>query len=323
MSSEAEEPADEEPDPIEIFEEANAEFQEAIAEIDDGNPGAASSRMEAVDGFLKRIASADPDPMLKRQSIAIVAESVGFMTKGETEKQLENHLRQQKSQRAERPEISRLLQERVRKIEKLVADESGAEARYRFLFDNDPSLIVDPETLYSPTKFRREYNGVFDVLPRFEGTQEDWENLLHDLQQSRLVSKPDAVGPRSAAIQKLRSKVAKSEAYLNAGDAIRNNGILIDAPSPEEAEAASVIWIASEEIKRICDEQEITPEALRLEMDNRNLRAGTSEEKRFGGNQAYFWPLRADEFEPKLIESPESVGETENSEQQQSPEGDG
>lgn len=309
MSSDSDGPsADSEPDPIEVFERANAEFQERVADIDPDDPGAASARMEAVDEFLKAIASVDPEPVLKRQTIAIVDDSVGFMTKSDAEKQLSNHVRGQQSERAERPAITELLETRVRSIEKLVADESGAEARYRFIFDDESSLIVDSETLYSPTKFRRAYSTLFDVLPRFEAHQEDWENLLHDLQQTRLESKPDAVGPRSAAIQKLRSKVSKSEAYLDAGEAVRNNGVLVEAATETEAEAAiedgEPVWISSDEIKRICDENEITPEALRIEMDNRGLRAGTSKEKRFGGNRRYFWPLRGDEFEPKLIEPP-------------------
>lgn len=289
-------------EPLDIFEEGLAEFLATLETIDSDSPSSARREIEAVDEFLATVARiTDPDPAIVRQTVSIVNDNVGMMTLGDAEQQLRNHLRG--SREADRPDIRDLLHDELRSIEKLVSDESESEPRYRFVFEAG-SIIVDPETLYSPTQFRRAYNGVYDVLPRFGGEQNEWEDLLHEVQEEYLEAKPDAVGPRSTAIQQLRSKVGQSEAYLQTAPAARKSGVLIVGESIEEAEEADEILVSQEVIAGICEDNEIEPEALRVELDNRELRAGRSRELRFEGERLYFWPLkRADEkFQEKLIE---------------------
>lgn len=309
MSSNGEESAEGEPTDIEVFEEAHGRFLAALDGIEADDAGSASALMQAVNAFLSRIAGLDPDPMLRRYCIEAVSERVDFMTKTEAEKQLNNHLRDARD--TGRPEILDLLDASLERIEKLVSDESESEARYRIVFDDEESIIIDAEQYYSPTKFCRAYNALYGVLPRFSGSQDEWESFLHAIQQERLINRPDSVGPRSAAIQQLRSKIERSEAYLDVGDAIRNSGTYIDADSIAAAESGGTVWISSEEIRRICDEHEITPEALRIEMDNRELRAGSSTELRYNGRRAYFWPLAREEFDPRGIEGDAQSGDDE------------
>lgn len=302
MSSGTESPEEEQPEPLDAFEEALERFHAEIETIEEGSPSTARRQMEAVDEFLKTIAGTDPDPVLTRQSIAIVNDNVGFMTLSDAEKQLQNHQRSS-SEGAERPDIRELLKENLSAIEKLATDEVEGEVRYRFVFSGGDSMVTDSETLYSPTDFRRAYNGVYDTLPRFDGQIDEWEDFLSEIQDQYLVVKSDAVGPRAAALTKLRSKVESSEAYIDRADAVRKgNGTLIDVDSREEAADAGTVWVLYDEIKRICDDLEITPEAFRVELDSRDLRTGSSEQKRFEGKRATFWPLVRSEFEPKLIE---------------------
>lgn len=292
--------------PIDHFTEANSRFQSELERCED-DPAA---QVSAVDEFLSRMAEIEPRESLKRQVINIVSDKVDFMTKQSTEKQLNEEMRNSGGP-SDRPDIRELLSDgRLDRIEKLVSEDTESETRYRFVFAGGDSMVIDSETLYSPTNFRRAYNGVYDTLPRFDDEVEAWENFLAELQEEYLIVKSDSVGPRSAAITKLRSKIESNEAYIDRADAIRKgNGILIDVDSYGEVSEADTVWILYDEVKRICDDLDITPDALRIELDSRDLKGGASEQKRFDGQRASFWPLVREEFEPKLIEPPEEYRE--------------
>jgi len=291
--------------PIDVFTEANSRFQQQLERVGD-DPAA---QVDAVDRFISEVASVNPRESLKRQVIQIVADNVSFMTKSAAETQLNEEVRSSGGP-DDRPDIRDAIDERIERLEKLASEDTESETRYRFVFRGGDSMVVDSETLYSPTGMRRAFNGVYDVLPVFDGEVEEWENYLAELQDGHLIVKSDAVGPRSAAITKLRSKVESSEAYTDRADAVRKgNGILIDVDSYGEAEDASVVWVLYDEVQRICDDLDITPDALRIELDSRDLKAGASEQKRFDGHRASFWPLERSEFEPKLIEPPEGYEE--------------
>lgn len=302
MSSEPEEDSGGGDSPLDVFTEANSRFQQQLERIEDDDPAA---QVDAVDRFISEVAAVDPRESLKRQVINIVADNVDFMTKSAAEKQLNEELRTSGGP-DDRPDIRDAIDERISRIEKLVSEDTESETRYRFVFIGGDSMVVDAETLYSPTEMRRSFNGQFDVLPVFEGEIDDWENYLAELQDDHLIVKSDAVGPRAAALTKLRSKVESSEAYIDRAEAIRKGqGILIDVDSFEDANDAGTVWVLYDVINRICDDLEITPEAFRIELDSRDLRNGSSEQKRFDGQRANFWPLDREEFEPKLIEPPE------------------
>jgi hypothetical protein len=248
------------------------------------------------------------------------------MTKSAAETQLNEELRTSGGP-DDRPDLRDAIDERISRLEKLASEGTESKTRYRFVFDGGDSMVVDSETLYSPTGMRRKFNGMFDVLPVFDGEIDDWENYLVELQDECLVVKSDAVGPRAAALTNLRSKVESSEAYVDRAEAIRKGqGILIDADSYEEASDAGTVWVLYDVINRICDDLEITPQAFRIELDSRDLRNGSSKQKRFDGQRTNFWPLDRSEFEPKLIEPPEGYEEeTDESESEPSeePEDDG
>lgn len=309
MSSEVGGGGGEDPE-IDAFQEALETFNEAVSSIEGDSPSANIEAMKAVNAFFASVGEIGPDPAMKRLSITTVADKIPFYNQKEAERQLNKHLRSGSSG-AERPEIDALLLSEIEAIEKLNTGEAESEIRYRFIFENGNAFIVDTEALYSPTQFRRAYNSAFDVLPEWHGEQDDWEDLLASLQSDYLVVKTDNVGPRVAAIEQLRTFVLRSEAYLEPVYAIDNNAVFIDAESEEEAEEAPVLWIPSEEVKRVCDENEITMHALRIEMDNRHLRRGrTSERFGFRGMRASFWPLDAEEFEYRGIEFEEAEEES-------------
>lgn len=288
-------------DPIDVFEDANAEFQERISEIGDNERYEKSEKMRAAEEFLATIAAIDPNEMLIEQTAHIVKSNVDGFTKRSAKSQLRDLV--DESKRGDAPELGELFRNHLTAIEKLAVDESETDPRFRFVFDDDRTLVVDSETYYSKTQFCKTYNTAFGEYPEFDGGDDDYRDLIREVQQDCLTVEPDSTGPRSQAIEKLRTKVAKSEAYLDARGAMQNNGVLIEADDPEAAEDADRVWIASDEIRRICDDKDIEPQSLRIEMDDRNLRAGRSEQKRYGNHRPYFWPLDADEFEPKLIET--------------------
>jgi len=317
MSTDSEEESGE-PNPLDVFTEAHSRFQQQLERLDDDDP---AGQVDAVDRFISEVAAVNPRESLKRQVIEIVADNVDFMTKSAAEKQLNEELRTTGGP-DDRPDLRDALDERIDRLEKLASEDTESETRYRFVFLGGDSMVVDSETLYSPTGMRRAFNGMFDVLPVFDGEIEDWENYLAELQDDCLVVKSDAVGPRAAALTKLRSKVESSEAYIDRAEAIRKGqGILIDVDSFEDAGDAGTVWVLYDVINRICDDLEITPEAFRIELDSRDLRNGSSEQKRFDGQRANFWPLDRDGFEPKLIEPPEgyeSEGDEDASENEES-----
>lgn len=321
MSSEADAQSNDPADPLDVFREANRRFHTKIEGIDPDDPNGQNELIEAVDEFIGAVAESDPRETIKRQTISIVAENAPFMTKRSAESSLNEALRDVERREDGRPEITDILMRNVVQIEQLVTDEAEGDIRYRFVFADGGSLVVDPETLYSPTEFRRAYDSQYGVLPRFDGDIEYWEAMLHELKEEYQVVKADSVGPRSAAINDLRSKINSSEAYLDREDAARHSGVLIDEPSgdPEKAEEHDTIWILSDEVRRICKDHEIEIESLRVEMDNRDLRTGATVQKRVGGRRIYWWQLKREEFREKLIEAPQTSNDPDPAE----PEEDG
>lgn len=313
-------------DEFDAFLEAKDEFLGRIEAIGAEDPEADIEMIRARNEMFKRVAPTDPSEAVKRQMWEITKREIPFITSiGRVETDY-NKIAGEVSGGPDRPEITDLLRQRVNTIEKLTAGETGTEAKYRFNFDDGTSLVVESGTLYSPTAMRRAYDSVFDELPRYEGDDDDgasdaWEDLIHELKQSRLVAKEDAVGPRTAAIQSLRNRVAELPAYLSPRRAANRSGVFLDIdPSDleenEEGEyraEAGVLYVPSSEVEAVAEDRDISIEALRIEMDNRDLRAGTSEERGIGdGRKAYFWPLpRGDdreEFSEKLIEFEEPPG---------------
>lgn len=315
-------------DDLEAFLAGKEAFLRTLAKLDEGEPEYEILQIKAMNRLFQTLAPYDPQEALKKQAFGLVKREIEFMDLKRAEKDYDKIAAKVNASEGDgRPHITRLLREHVTTIEKLSAGETASEATYRFNFDSGESLVVDSETLYSPTEFRRAYNGVFDVLPVYDGGSDDgideeWEDLLHDLQQARLVVKEDAVGPRTAAIRALRNHIATLPAYLAPKEAAERNGVLLDL-DPEELERddetgrweaeADIVWVPSEEIAEVCDEADISVEALRVEMDNRDLRVGTSEEYRIGGGRkSYFWPLPRegdDGFREKLIEHEPAEGD--------------
>lgn len=315
----ADDGGDEEPaDALEAFTAGKEEFMAELERIDEEDPEAEIHQIKAMNEFFRTLAPHDPQEALKKQAFSIVKREIPFMDLGRAEKDY-NKIASGIGGDSSRPELAHLMRSRVETIEKLAAGETGSEAKYRFNFESGNSLVVDSETLYSPTQMRRAYDGVFDVLPKHDSEDEatpSWEDVVHELKQDRLVAKEDAVGPRTATIQSLRNRVAEAPAYLDAGSAATRNGVYLDVDpddldhdeeSGEIDSDAGRVWVPSSEIEAVCDDRDISIEALRIEMDNRDLRGGTSAEFGIGeGRKAYFWPLPRgdgpDEFHEKTIE---------------------
>lgn len=312
--------ADGDPDEYDVFLEAKDDFLASVEEIDEEDPEADIRLIKARNEMFRKVAAVGPQEAIKRQLFQLAKREIPFIT---SIKRVEKDYTKIAGDVGgpDRPHITSLLRDEVATIEKLAAGETGSEAKYRFNFENGRSLVVEHATLYSPTAMRRAYDAVFDVLPVYDGDEEDgydveWEDLIHELKQDRLVVKEDHVGPRTAAIQSLRNTVADSPAYLSPARAASRNGVYlpVDPDDLEENEAGELVapeadrvLVPSAEITAVCDDQDISIESLRIEMDNRDLRTGTSEELRIGGGRKeYFWPLpRGDgerEFREKMIE---------------------
>lgn len=289
---------DGEPTAVERFSAANREFQQRLGRIDDESAGAAVERMEVSVGFLEEIAELDAGPMIEEQAVSIVADATD-RTKKATERELGKLKRQRERSQRSRPEITQLIDDDVVRVEALASTETDGEIRYRFVFTGGGSIVVDDETLWSSTGVRRAFASEYGRVPVFDTDRFDgWEDVVDEIFEDLLEWKADAVGPRQVVIDRITELVEKHEAYTEIRRAYETTGVYLEDPD------ADVVFVESSRIEERAEEKDETLEAIRWEMDNRDLRVGQSARKRVGEKVKNWWPLDRDHFEPKRVTDP-------------------
>lgn len=285
---------------IEVFAEANEEFQETLAELDPDAPGFAAEQMKAIDTFLRTVAKSDPGEMVVDQAAAIVAENTD-QTKKTARRELNNYQRERERAERDRPELTEIIRGSVDRVEALASTETDGDVRFRFVFGNDSSVVVDDETLWSATAIRRAFASVFERVPVFDPPEgESWEDVVDEIYADLLVWKRDEVGPRMQVIERIREHIEKHAAYTDRQRAYTDSGVWVNKPD------ADVVWIESSRVEEKAKEKDETLEGLRWELDDKGLRKGSSQRMRVGSDKnKSWWPLDRSAFEPKRVEVPE------------------
>lgn len=288
---------------VEIFSEANADFQQQLDRIPEDDPSRPVKIMEAAMSFLETVAEADAGPMVEEQAVTIVAEKTD-RTKKATKRELKNIKRQRERADRDRPEITELIRDDVLRVEALASTETDGDVRYRFVFTGGGSVVVDHDTLWSATGVRRSFAGEYGRVPVFDSDRfEDWEDVVDHIFERLLEWKADAVGPRQVVIDKVAELVEKHAAHTDISRAYTTSGVYAEEPD------ADVVYVESSRIEERAKEKEETLEGIRWEMDDRGLRVGSSERRRVGEQVKNWWPLDRDHFEPKRIETYEDDAE--------------
>lgn len=287
---------------VERFAEINREFRSALDEIDEDDADAPVERMSVAVDFLEEVAKLDAGPMVEDQAVTIAAKKTD-RTKKATERELAKLKRQRERDQRDRPEITQLISEDVDGVEALASSETDGDVRFRFVFRQGGSVVVDRETLFSSTGVRRAFASEYERVPVFDSDRfDEWEDVIDTIFSDLLDWKADAVGPRQSVIQKVQDLVEKHAAYTDKERAYSSSGVYI------ESEDADVVYVESSRIEERAEEKDETLEAIRWEFDDRGLRCGSSERKRVGGKIKNFWPLDRERFEPKRVETEDGDG---------------
>lgn len=300
---------------IQQFTEANIRFHDSLDDLDSDDPRSQGETIQIIRDFVSEIAELNPDPTIRQQAVESLAKRT-FLKKRDAEEQIKEAVVDSEQSNDERPELIETMDLELKRLEKLNSGETESEIRFRFVFGFG-SFVVDTDAFWSPTEVRRTYSSEFDKAVAFYGDVNDWEDFIGRMFNERLVVRTDSVGPRKSAVDQLRDRIATSEAWLSPRDCLqRGNGILIEADSIEEAEQADEILVHNEEIRRVCEDNDITLDAIRVELDDRSLRSGSTRHVHFDGRRPRFWPLKKSEFSPKLIEPGEKAEPEEPSDEE-------
>lgn len=295
---------DEEADPLDVFVEANTEFQEELDALDEDEPGFAAKQMQLVDEFLQSFKSVDPPNHVRDQIAAVVSDNTD-VSKKSARRELQKYVKKHERETRSRPELSEIVRDRVVRVEALAANETDSDVRYRFVFDDESTVVVDREGLWSATAIRRAFSDVYGRVPVFDPPEGlEWEDLVDEIYDELLVVKRDAVGPRMQVIERVRELVEKHAAHTEIDRAYTGSGVYV-----EQADADTV-YVESSRIEERAKEHDETLAGVRWEMDDKGYRVGQSERKRCGdGKVKNWWPLDRAEFEPKRVEQPDEPAE--------------
>jgi hypothetical protein len=295
---------DEQADPLDVFVDANTEFQEALDELDEDEPGFAARQMQLVDDFLQSFKSVDPPNHVRDQIAAVVSDNTD-VSKKSARRELQKYVKKHERETRSRPELSAIVRGELQRVEALAANETDSEVRYRFVLDGGDTVVVGEDGLWSATAVRRALASHYRRVPVFDPPEGvEWEDLVDEIYDELLVVKRDAVGPRMQVIERVRELVQKHAAHTDIVDAYHDSGVYV-----EDAEADTV-FVESSRIEERAKEHDETLAGVRWEMDDKGLRVGQSERKRCGdGKVKNWWPLDRGEFTPKRVEQPDADAE--------------
>lgn len=187
--------------------------------------------------------------------------------------------------------------ERVVRVE---TTDSTQDTVFRWDFSDgtvETATTKDGVTHFSWSHFRDEiYQGIgVNTAKPNRREAEEWRTWIAELIKSRGETKTN-FGPRSAAIEKLQEYVRDSIAYGNKADAVERGGVYMDEDphngSPDE------LCVMNNDVKRICDDQEVEVRGLQNELDARGFTHdrvnGVSEGEYVDGAMIRYWVLKPD-----------------------------
>lgn len=208
--------------------------------------------------------------------------------------------KQEQSRNTKRP-FDEVIKNDVIEVVRVKSTDAYQNTIYRWRF-TDGEVVTknskdDTNSHFSWPNFRDDYFDVTQEMPSppNRSDSEAWREFIAGTLDEKSRTETSK-GARTCAFDELRGYIEMCTGYAKPGDALQNDGVHID-DDPEDG-SPSEIWVPNQQIKRICDNNELSSmRGLQVELDARNLTSskvvGASHTTRVNGRLTTFWRLNA------------------------------
>lgn len=185
-------------------------------------------------------------------------------------------------------------------------DVSASEAWYIFTFDVSgdtiTTTITQDQVFDRKAMWKAFIANSQNLYPeRTDNDEEEkWDNFISGVITEVGETVETIVGPRTAGITRLASKVNTSVAFSNLRDAIEEGGVYVDEEPPNHSE----IWIPREKVGDTKTTDDVTDRMLQNEISERGMNISDGESvsstEYVDGRRAVFWRVTP-EFVTELV----------------------
>lgn len=303
-------------------------LEACLAELETAHSGAGKMKafrreQSAVEDFIDAVAGVVADGLGQHQvspHLDAVAEAAAAYNKTALKEALDERVDELEREGDDgRVPLDAFVEQRLREVTVVRTTDEKQDTVWRWTFGDftlETGTTKDGIEHFSWQQFRDEIYKACGELPA--GPSHDlkdggeWKEWVTDLIDRR-GHETETRGARTIAVDALRDFIRGREAYGNLEDVVIHSSVYLDV-DPDEGDPDE-IWVPNNHIKRICDEKEITPRALQVELDARTLLAdrvsGASEQQtlRLNGNRrtVTYWVLDARIADPADYEAEAST----------------
>jgi hypothetical protein len=294
-----------------------------IADLDD-IAEQAQREQEAAHQLVDDLAHAVVDglsPSMAKQMTGVAADASNHYTKTAFKDLLRERIEDVKVEHTDRRPFDEVVREDLGEVLVVRTTDAKQSTHYRWEFPDgsvETTANADGREHFHWAQFRDEF---FDATGEdaAKPTQalrdpDDWREFIVDIidRRGREVT---TRGPRSAAVDDLKSFIGRSRAYKDLEAMVERDGLYVDA-DPREADP-SELWVQNHDIKRICEDNELSSvRELQIELDARGHTVdrvnGVSESTTVNNNKMTYWVLDPEiaeysEFVPDPVDPAEAV----------------
>jgi hypothetical protein len=297
--------ADEIADLDEIAERAQRE-QEAAHDLVDGLAHA------VVDGLSLSMA---------KQMTGVAADASQHYTKTAFKDLLADRIDDVKVETSDRRPFDQIVREDLEEVLVVRTTDAKQSTHYRWEFGDgsvETTANAEGREHFHWAQFRDEYFDATgeDAAKPSQGLRDpaDWREFIVEIIASR-GREVETRGPRSAAVDDLKSFISRSRAYKDLEAMVERDGLYVDADPREDD--PDELWVQNHDIKRICEDNELASvRELQIELDARGHTVdrvnGVSESTTVNNNKITYWVLDPaiesySEFVPDPVDPAEQV----------------
>ncbi|WP_436931256.1 hypothetical protein [Halosimplex halobium] len=204
-------------------------------------------------------------------------------------------------------ELDKIVEQHVSQLVVLKSSDSNHDTTYQWYFDDEFStdVVETKQEWKNPGNFKEILFSALDVMvygPSFQ--DKEWPDYIKRwVIQNQKVEQ--TTGTRTIAIQDLKNQVSKTVAYTHEEAAARNGVLYV------EDEEFDAIQVPNELTNTVCDEHNITPQALHAELRSTGYLERKARQEEIDGVTMRWWQLTTDfvseieidEVPPGLISS--------------------
>lgn len=312
--------------PMVVASEARDEFLAVADELSDVDDIAerAAAEQEAAHELVNQLAIAILDDLsisMAKQMVGVAADASHHYTKTAFKDLLSERIEEVKQENSDRRLFDQIVREDLTEVLVVRTTDAKQATQYRWEFTNgsvETTANADGREHFHWSQFRDEY---FDATGEDAAKPakdlrggEEWREFVVKIIDGR-GREVETRGPRSAAVDELKSFINRSRAYKDLEVMVERDGLYVDS-DPREKEPDE-LWIQNHDIKRICEDNELASvRELQIELDARGHTVtrvnGVSESTTVNGNKVTYWVLDADvarysEFVPDPVDPAEAV----------------